>query len=232
MTASIALVGDFNDQLVVAHKAIPRALEFSNSALGANITWTWINTITIQNDVEHQLKDYAGIWVVPGSPYENMDGVLNVIRYAREARKPFLGTCGGFQHALIEYARNACGIQDAEHAETNEDSTAHIVSPLSCSLVGKTGQIVFIPGSRLHSLLGDRTDLEEYHCSYGLNPKWRELLESSGMNFTGFDTSGDVRAFELPDHPFFIGALFQPERSALHDKKHPLVIAFVSAALN
>jgi CTP synthase (UTP-ammonia lyase) len=231
MTLSIALVGDRNDEHVIAHRAIPRALEFANSYLGTNITWKWINTVTIQKDVASILSEFSAIWVVPGSPYENMEGVVNAIRYARETDKPFLGTCGGFQYALIEYVRNVCGVQEADHAETNGDGTALIVSPLSCSLIEKAGQINFTPGSILDSILGESSEREEYHCNYGLNPQWRDRLERVGMHFTGFDISGDVRACELPTHPFFIGTLFQPERAALQGKYHLLITAFVSSIL-
>ncbi len=232
MTLPIALVGDYDAQNIIAHKAIPRALEFANSSLGTNVSWHWINTATIKKDVASQLSEFSAIWVVPGSPYVNMEGVIDIIAHARITNKPFLGTCGGFQHALIEYARHVCRIQEADHAETNGEGTALIVSPLSCSLVGKAGQITVTPGSILHSILGETSDREEYHCNYGLNAEWRDRLESAGMHFTGFDNSGDVRAFELPTHPFFIGTLFQPERAALQGKNHPLVTAFLKSLFN
>lgn len=229
MTISIALVGDFDPQRVIAHKAIPLALELGNSILGSKITWKWVATQEIQ---KHSLNEFHGIWVVPGSPYQNMEGVLDVIRYARENHKPFLGTCGGFQHALIEYARNVCGISTANHAETHAKGEALIVSPLSCSLIGEKGGITFTPGSALFSILGHTSELEEYHCNYGLNPDWRAQLEESGLEFTGFDSAGEVRAFELPTHPFYIGTLFQPERVALQGKPHPLVTTFMNATLS
>jgi len=231
MTLPIALVGDYDEEHVVAHKAIPRALEFANSSLGTNIPWKWINTTTLKKDIANQMDEFSAIWVVPGSPYQNMEGVIEAIRYARETGKPFLATCGGFQHALIEYARHVCGVQEADHAETNGDGTSLIVSPLSCSLVGKAGKITVIPGSILHSILGDTSEREEYHCNYGLNAEWRDRLEKAAMHFTGFDSAGDVRACELSLHPFFIGTLFQPERAALQGKHHPLVAAFVSAVV-
>lgn len=229
MAKTIALVGDLNDQLVLAHKAIPLALEISNSIMAADITWKWINTSLIKKDAAESLSEFSAIWVVPGSPYENMDGVLGAIRYARETGKPFLGTCGGFQHALVEHARNVCCVLTADHAETSEDGADLIVSALSCSLLGQSGQITYTPGSILYSIMGENPEPEAYHCSYGLNPQWRGRLENAGMQFTGFDSAGDVRAFELPDHPFFIGTLFQPEQTALQSKRHNLVTAFIDA---
>jgi CTP synthase (UTP-ammonia lyase) len=228
MTISIALVGDYNDK-ITAHTAIPHALKLASSALDSSVTWKWVSTTDILNPAI-DLSEFSGIWVVPGSPYANMNAVLEAIKFVRETKRPFLGTCGGCQHALIEYARNACNIYEADHAETNPKGKALIVTPLSCSLVEKEDQVVFAPDSRLSKILGEGPIYEGYRCNYGLNPKWRSQLETAGLRFTGFNTYGNTCAFELPNHPFFIGTLFQPERSALKNEQyHPLILAFLEA---
>ena len=208
---------------------------------GGNLTWDWLGTDTL-TDVPRQLTAYAGVWVVPGSPYRSMDGALAAIHYAREARRPFIGTCGGFQHALIEYARNVAGIADADHAETarttchligdvpNEAGPPLVITPLACSLVGQHEDILFTPGSQLHHIYQGRPSREGYHCNYGANPLFRTRLEAAGLKFSGFDREMQLRALELPGHPFFVGTLFQPERSALAGRHHPLIDAFVRAA--
>ena len=223
----LALVGDYRPE-VVAHVAIPKALALASAATGVNIEWTWIDTGKI-TDAARDLAGYAGVWCVPASPYKNMNGALAAIRYARENRLPFLGTCGGFQHALIEVARNLAKICDADHAESNASGTNLVVSPLACSLVGQAGDITFTPGSRLYEIFRGQSTREEYRCNYGVNPAYRVRLESAGLRFTGFDANGEIRATELPGHSFFFGTLFQPERSALHGKHHPLIQAFVRA---
>lgn len=223
-TKKIALIGDHNEH-VVAHAAIPLALELVRKSSHANIGWSWIETKTLDHDCA--LAEFSAIWVVPGSPYKNMEGVLNAIRFAREAGRPFLGTCGGFQHALIEYARNVCNMPTADHAETNPEGEALVVTPLTCSLVEKSDQIFFKPGSYLYSVFNEKPTVGDYHCRYGLNSMWKSRLESAGLYFSGHDSTGEVRAFELPVHPFFIGVLFQPERSALRNISHPLIEAFV-----
>jgi len=228
MSISIALVGDYNEQ-VIAHTAIPRALELANGAIELNVTWSWIETTAIDNDANN-LATFTAIWLVPGSPYKNMDGALAAVRFARETRRPFLGTCGGFQHALIEYARNVCGVHDATHAETEPNGNSLVVTPLLCSLVERNGSISFMPGSQLYSIFKGQKTEEGYHCNYGLNSEWKTRLEKAGMHFTGFDAEGQVRAFELDMHPFFMGTLFQPERSALRGQQHPLIKAFIEAA--
>ena len=228
MIAAIALVGDHNPQ-VTAHAAIPPALELARAAAGTAISWTWVHTTTI-HDARKDLSAFAAIWVVPASPYASMAGALAAIRFARETGRPFLGTCGGFQHALIEFARNACGVREADHAETKPGGAELVVTPLACSLVETSGSITFTPGSRLHAIFHGKPTTEGYHCSYGLNPEWRPRLEAAGLHFTGFDSAGQVRAGELPAHPFFFMTLFQPERSALRGERHPLITAFVRAA--
>ena len=111
------------------------------------------------------------MWVVPASPYENMAGTLDAIRFARETKRPLLGTCGGFQHVLIEFARHVAGFATADHAETNPTADTLVVAPLACSLVEKTGAIRFAPGSLIHAAYGRSTAQEGYHCNYGLNPR-------------------------------------------------------------
>ena len=223
----LALIGDFNPE-VVAHRAIPLALELANEATGCSVSWDWIGTETI-TDAPRQLASHAGVWCVPASPYKNMDGALAAIRFARETRRPFLGTCGGFQHALIEFAREVAHITGADHAETNSAASDLVVTPLACSLVGQTGDILFSAGSQLHGIFHGQSTHEGYRCSYGVNASYRARLEAAGLRFTGFDRESQIRALELPPHPFFIGTLFQPERSAFAGRSHPLIEAFVRA---
>ena len=233
----LALIGDHNPE-VVAHRAIPLALELAQKNLSSVLQWDWIGTDAI-TDAPRQLAGHAGVWCVPASPYKSMDGALAAIRFARETKRPFLGTCGGFQHALIEFARNVIGVTGADHAETAPTTcnllgdkfpgTAPqlVVTPLACSLVGQQGEIRFTPGSQLDVIFHGQRTHEGYHCNYGPNPAYRDRFESAGLRFTGFDPEKQIRAMELPGHPFFIGTLFQPERSALEGRRHPLIEAFV-----
>ncbi len=227
--SKIGLIGDYNDK-VVAHRAIPLALELAAKHHKTEVTWEWLATSALTTDV-NELNRFSAIWITPGSPYANMEGVLQTIRFARETKKPLLGTCGGFQHTLIEYARNVCQIVDADHAETASEKSSLIVTPLACSLREKTGTITFLKGTQLYKIYEGKSAEEGYYCNYGLNAQWKSKLEKSGLYFSGFDPESEVRAFELPSHPFFIGVLFQPERSALQERYHPLIQAFVEAAI-
>ncbi len=223
----LALLGDYSEA-VVAHRAIPRALELARAKVGVDISWEWIRTRDLE-DLKTDLAGYGGLWVVPASPYENTRGVLDAIRWARENGVPFLGTCGGFQHALIEFARNVAGIADADHAETNPDAATTLIGPLTCSLVEKSGVIHFSEGSRLAVAYGTYTAVEGYHCNYGFNSTYRQGLERAGLKFTAWDEVGEIRGAEIPTLPFFVGTLFQPERAALKGQAPAVAVALLEA---
>jgi CTP synthase (UTP-ammonia lyase) len=225
----IGLIGDF-DPTVTAHQAIPLALSLAAQSVGRALEPTWIHTATLGRDTSQQLSAFAALWCVPASPYENEEGALAAIRFARESGRPYLGTCGGFQHTLLEYARNVLGLRHAEHAETRPDTAMPLIAPLSCALVEQTGTIAFEEGSRLRRVYGAAEVEEEFHCRYGLNRRYEKLLEGTALRICGRDRTGEVRAVELNGHPFFIATLFQPERAALRRCSHPLVTAYVAAA--
>ena len=229
VTPRVGLVGDFNPN-VRAHVAIPKALELAADVTGYKSNVTWVETSALGVNVEEQLRPFDALWCVPASPYANMEGALSAIRFARERRRPFLGTCGGFQHALVEYARDVLGLAGADHAESNPTAEVALITPLSCSLVGARGTIRLEEGSRARTLYGKDEVVEQYHCNFGFNPRYRSLIESGGLKVTGADTEGGVRVVELTSHPFFVATLFQPELSALGGEAHPLVCAFVCAA--
>lgn len=140
----LALVGDYHPD-IVAHQAIPLAIDDAAAVLEQPVKYDWLATPSIASG--EALAEYDAIWVVPGSPYRHPEGAFTAIRYARENSIPFLGTCGGFQHAVIEYARNVLGWQDAGHAETDSEGRM-VIAPLSCSLV-ETSAVVELRANTL-----------------------------------------------------------------------------------
>jgi CTP synthase (UTP-ammonia lyase) len=176
------------------------------------------------------LAGFDAIWVAPGSPYESADGAIAAVRTARERRIPFLGTCGGFQHALLEFARNVCGLSGVENAEVAPEAAEHLIVPLECSLKGHEEAVMIVPGTLAAKISGPGRRTERYHCDYGLNPDFLERLAAAGLAFSGFDDSGQVRIAELPGHPFFIGTLFQPELDGDGSRPHPIIVALATAA--
>lgn len=225
-TATLALVGDRSPS-VRAHARIPLVVETLRAREGLVLDPYWIPTDAAAGAA---LERFDGIWVVPGSPYRSAEGAIGAARVALERGIPFLGTCGGFQHAALMLARQLCGIEDAAHAEYGADGEPVIV-PLACSLVGHEGTIASEPGSRFQQIMGVERSLERYHCSYGLDPAYVHRLASGGVRFSAHDDAGDVRALELPDHPFFLGTLFQPELADHQPRAHPVIRAFAGACV-
>ena len=226
---SIAIVADFN-AASRSHIATNDALAHSAKALGLNIRPTWVFTSDLaEGNTAKHLAGFAGLWIGPGSPYASMDGALSAILLARERRIPLFGTCGGFQHIIIEYARNVLGDKDAEHEESAPHAARHVVSRLACSLAGRTMTITLAPGSMLAEIYGQKTVEEEYLCNFGVNPKYVDALRRGPLRVAASDEEGVVRAVELPGHPFFVGTLFLPQHRSTATAAHPLVTRFLNA---
>ncbi|SFN37545.1 Glutamine amidotransferase class-I [Candidatus Pantoea varia] len=222
----LSLVGDYRAN-AVAHQAIPLAIERAARRLNLIVEAEWIATDQLD---QTDLTRSDAVWVVPGSPYLNDEGVFETLRWARESGKPFLGSCGGFQYAVIEYARNVLGWHDASHAETDTGGRM-VIAPLSCSLVEQRGRVRFDAESRIAQAYGVLESDEGYHCNFGVNPDFSDALGDNTLRITAWDEAGDVRGVELRNHPFYVATLFQSERAALQDKESPLVIAWMQAAL-
>ncbi|MBW4795510.1 CTP synthase C-terminal region-related (seleno)protein [Pseudomonas tolaasii] len=222
----LALIGDYNPA-VTAHQAIPLALQKAAEELGLQVHLQWLDTDTLTSTTP--LHAFDGFWCVPASPYRDTDGALRAIRFAREHKRPFLGTCGGFQHAVLEYARNVLGWKDAEHGELAPAATRAVITPLSCALVDTTDTVRLAAYTRIAEAYGALDLHEGYRCSYGINPEFASALLEADLIPSGHDSAGDLRAVELLDHPFFVATLFQPERAALKGITPPLAVALLKA---
>lgn len=222
----IALIGDYDPQ-VIAHQAIPVALGLAAEHIRRPVDFEWLATDRIHLDTP--FDGFDGFWCVPASPYKSEAGALRAIRLAREQQRPFLGTCGGFQHAVLEFSRNVLGWADAEHGETSPDSSRAVLSPLTCSLVEAVDSIHLVPGSLIAKAYETSEIREGYRCRYGVNPQFERELLTHDLHAVGHDSAGDLRAIELKNHVFFVATLFQPERAALKGQLPPLVRAFVEA---
>ena len=226
----IILIGE-RDLDKKAHLGIEASLALYRREANFRIDYDWVNTAAITPEsVEAILREVSGIWCTPGSPYENTSGALLAIQYARVEKKAFLGTCGGFQHALMEFAENVLK-REATHQELAPAALVPLIVKLSCSLIGAKGNVIVTDPEFFSSILGATQSIEEFNCSYGMNTVLEEAFNGSELRFVARDEVGQVRAFRLRGHPFFVGTLFQPERKALASSLHPVVRAFFEAII-
>ena len=231
---SIGVIGD-HDPANETHIATSDALGHSAMALGTGVDVTWVPTLEAAKaaeagDVASLLAPYDALFGAPGSPYQSMPGMLAAIEHARSNDVPFLGTCGGMQHLVIEVARNVLGRDEAATAEQDPYASDLFVTPLSCTLAGQTMDVTVTSGTRAGDAYGTTSVSERYYCNFGVNPDVVDDLATGGLVVTGTDETGEPRIVELDGHPFFLGTLFVPQARSTLVRPHPLVTALVSAA--
>ena len=219
----IVLLGD-RDPNAVTHRALDAAI----AQMPPTIRARWIGTDT--PDAAHTSQADA-LWAVSGTPYRDDSAVYAAISNARISGQPFLGTCGGFQYTVVEFARHVAGLPDAGHAETAAAGERLVVDRLACSLVGEERTVFPVPGTRLSALCGTAPFAGFHWCNYGVAPGYTDLLVQRGLTIGALSTDGGIEAIELPEHPFFVATLFQPQIGSLSGKPlHPLIAAFVATA--
>lgn len=220
----IAIVGDYCEDYAT-HRAMLPALHH------AGAEGEWIPTPDAAKAVT-----YSAIWLAPGSPYASFDNVLTLIRFARERGAPFLGTCGGFQHVLIEFARNVLGIPNADSAEHGTPQATQVIIPVTCPISQDPAfpklygpETVHIrPGTTLRRILETETTAENYFCNFEENPEFRARYEAAGLRISAVNGAGIARAVEIPGHAFFLATQFQPQMRSAPGSPHPLLASLAS----
>ncbi len=239
---NIAITGKYTD-VHDAYISILSTLEHTAPYLNAKVSIKWIETSKIEKytDVEEMLKDVNGVIVPGGFGSRGAEGKIMCIRYARENNIPFLGLCFGFQLACIEYARNVCGLKNANSTEIDPNTKTPIVIILpekrNLKEMGGTlrlgGQDVEIkPGTKAHKIYGKTLIRERFRHRYELNPEYIEVLEKHGLVFSGKAPKREImQILELPNHPFFMATQFHPEFTSKPLNPSPIFKAFLEAAL-
>lgn len=229
----IAVIGDRVDGFA-PQDAIASSVEHAAASLGVETPVVrWVATEELAEQGTGRLIGAAAVWCAPGSPYRSLTGALEGIRWARESDVPFLGTCAGFQHGVIEFARNVLGYESASHAEYGEvfDDGELFIDELLCSLVGQTMRVRIVDAELL-DIYRVSMPLERYYCRFGLHPRWREPLHEAGLRVAGVDSmDSDVRILRLDGHPFFVLTLFVPQTSSTPAAPHALVTSYIRTAL-
>lgn len=224
-----------------AYKSISEAFVHAGAENNSRVKVDFISSETVEDKgAQNVLKDYDGILIPGGFGERGIEGKILAIQYARENKIPFLGICLGMQCAVIEFARNVCGIKNANSAEfvKNAYSVVHIMpEQLKVKTKGATMRLGAYPcvlkkGTKSYEAYRKPKISERHRHRYEVNNKFRTVLEEKGMIISG--TSPDeylVEMVELNDHPWFVGCQFHPELKSRAIKAHPLFREFVKASL-
>ena len=241
---TIAIVGKYV-RLHDAYLSIMESLSHAGFEAGANVNILWVDSEDVTEDsVSELLRGANGIIVPGGFGSRGIEGKITACRYARENRVPFLGICLGLQVAVIEFARNAAGLRDANSGEFSR-TAGHLVidtMPEQVGITQKGGTMrlgaypcKIVPGTLIHKLYAASEISERHRHRYEVNNHYRDVLAEKGLRICGTSPNGKlVEAVELPQdlHPFYVGVQFHPEFLSRPNKPHPLFLGLVKAALN
>jgi CTP synthase len=236
----IAVVGKYMD-VRDAYKSIYESLTHASASEDCGIDLELIDAESLADDVSEQLKDVSGVLVPGGFGVRGAEGKINATRYAREHGIPFLGLCLGMQIATIEFARNVCGIENANSTEFDKDTPDPVISLLEeqrgvrkkgASMRLGTWPTKIVPGTLAERIYGDTEVTERHRHRYEFNMKYRDQMNAKGFVISGTSPDGTLaELIELRDHPYFVGCQYHPEFHSKPNRPHPLFKGFIAAAL-
>jgi len=235
----IAMVGKYVD-LHDAYLSVMEALKHGGFEHSVGVDIRWVPSDDLTGAPETALDGMDGILVPGGFGVRGVEGKIAAIRYAREHGVPFLGICLGLQCAVVEFARNVCGLGDAHSSEFNpatEDPVIDIL-PEQKEITDMGGSMRLgaqpchvAPGTRAEAAYGEPVVYERHRHRFEVNPKYHDILREHGLVLSGTSPDGRlVEIIELPDHPFFVAGQFHPELRSRPTHAHPLFRDFVGAA--
>ena len=238
-SVEVAVCGKYTDYLD-AYKSISEAFIHAGAENDVKVNVTYISSETLENaDVIDKLKIFDGILIPGGFGERGIEGKINAIRYARENKIPFFGICLGLQCAVIEFARNVCGIKSANSAEfINNRYSVIDIMPEQKKIKNKGGTMrlgaypCIIKGRTKAREAYKKEKISERHRHrFEVNNKFREQLINNGLIISGLSPDERlVEMVELQDHPWFLGCQFHPELKSRATKAHPLFREFIKAA--
>jgi CTP synthase len=240
---TIGIVGKYVE-LEDSYKSLREALTHAGVANNVRVEVRWVESEDLmEEDYEERLRDFDAILVPGGFGKRGIAGMIKAITYARRSKTPFFGICLGMQTACIEYARNVCGLKDADSTEFNPETPFPIIFKLrdlvGVEELGGTMRLgawpcILAQGSVAAEVYGGTARIDERHRHrYEFNPEFRETLTRAGLVLSGESPDGKfVEIAELPKdrHPWFLGCQFHPEYKSKPLKAHPLFASFVKAA--
>ena len=239
--AAIGLVGKYV-QLHDAYLSVAEALRHAGYGLDADVDIRWIDseTLTPENYVQ-QLEGLDGILVPGGFGGRGIEGMILAAKYARERQVPYFGICLGMQIVVIEFARNAAGLPQANSGEFDPEGSCKVIDfmPGQSETVDKGGTLrlgaypcVIVPGTTMARCYGQEVVRERHRHRYEFNNDYRQRLTEAGLVLSGTSPDGRlVETVELPGRAFHVGVQFHPEFKSRPNKPHPLFLGFVKASL-
>lgn len=224
-----------------AYLSVAEALRHAGISNDAHIDIQWISSERIEDEGTGVLEGLDAVLVPGGFGNRGYEGKIRTIEYCRENQVPFLGICFGMQAAVIEFARNVCGLSAANSTELDSDTPHPVVrlQPTSKPIerLGGTmrvglSQCKLQPNTLAHRVYGEDVISERHRHRYEVNQEYRGILNEAGMTISGTapDTGG-VEVVELPSHPWFVAVQFHPEYRSRPNRPHPLFHSFIQAAL-
>lgn len=227
----IAIIGDYH-QNEESHRLIMESIKEVSEEIQSELHAQWIMSDALDVSEEH-LKLFDGFWFSPGSPYKDAKNVLSAIQYARENGVPALGTCAGFQHMVIEFARNVLDLYGADSEENDAECADAVITKLSCTLMNKKEPLeISDSNSILARTVGGNELIGEYRCNYGFHEAYRSAFQNSDRIAAIVESkNGYFRGFELKEHPFYIGTLFIPQLDFGGDSSYRIIKSFVKVVL-
>ena len=226
-----------------SYKSLKEALVHGSLAHNLKLQLNWVEAEGLECDEasrDAQLEEYDGILVPGGFGKRGIEGMLQAIRYAREKKVPYFGICLGMQTACIEYARNVCGLNDANSSEFDPATPHRVIYKLrelrGVEELGGTMRLgawtcKIEPGTLANRTYGQLEISERHRHRYEFNREYESTLVAGGLRISGSTPDGTyVEMVEIPDHPYFIGCQFHPEFKSKPLEPHPLFKAFIGAA--
>ncbi|MBU0517630.1 CTP synthase [bacterium] len=238
---SIGICGKYVE-LQDAYKSIIESFVHAGAANDAEVKVVWLAAEDLEKDEDNELmKSIDGILIPGGFGERGFEGKLNAIRYARETGLPFFGICLGLQTAVVEFARNVCGLDNADSREQHYDAKHPVIDfqpgQDGIERLGGTMRLGAYPceiksGSAARRIYGQRRIVERHRHRFEVNNEYIEILSKHGLKFSGICPQNDlVEIIELPDHPWFLAVQYHPELRSRVASPHPLFVDFVRAAL-
>ncbi len=238
---TIAMCGKYTE-LIDSYKSVLEAFVHAGVENNARVNIKWVQTDSIKNKVSarNAFSDVNGILILPGFGSRGGEGKIRSSQYARENKIPFLGICLGLQCAVIDFARNVCGLNNANSTEFNKNTKYPVIdlmeSQRAIKIKGGTMRLgaydcEIKPGTKTYAAYRKKKISERHRHRYEVNNRFRNRLEKYGLIFSGINSDlGVIEAIEIEDHPWFVAGQFHPELKSRVNKAHPLFREFIRAS--